>query len=476
MTPPTPAQAAAQSAEVQPLWALLRRADRARYVRRAAQAVIDELDDLARALARADGRSEAEVGALELLPAVDGLAWLAQDGVRALRTRRQGAPRGSRPLTRARIAWEPRGVAGLVGAPDAPFAEPLVQVATALLAGNGVVLLPAPPAQAAARRIARIWARAGLPERLLQVVDEPAGRVEAGRALLDADAVSIVAFTGEAGDGREVARAGGEAGKPVLLETGAPGGMLVLADARVDRAAAGALTAAFAGQGRTRGAVQRAWVDGSLCELFVAQVVTGARGRSPVDVDPRAGQLVEEAAAQGAVLRCGGPAPDGRFAPAVLSGVTDAMAVARERVAAPLLAVTEVASPSEAIASANARPPAVGTSVWTDDRFQGARIARELRRGATWINDHPVSPMLPALPWGGGVGGEEAVRAFARPRPFTWDPPTRRAPWWEPYDSTLDRAARAVARLGSVRDADRHRALRDAPAVARAAARALRGR
>ena len=72
------------SAKVQPLWALLRVRDRARYMQRMAQAVIDEFDELAHILAREQGRPRAEVAALELLPAIDALMWIAEEGAAVL--------------------------------------------------------------------------------------------------------------------------------------------------------------------------------------------------------------------------------------------------------------------------------------------------------------------------------------------------------------------------------------------------------
>src|SRR3954447_24497554 len=101
---------AEECARVQPLWAQLRLPDRARYLRRAGQAVIDELDELLTLLAEGLDREPAEVAAVELLPAVDGLQWLADQGRRALRDRRLGVPRGSHPLKSARMAWQPLGV------------------------------------------------------------------------------------------------------------------------------------------------------------------------------------------------------------------------------------------------------------------------------------------------------------------------------------------------------------------------------
>src|SRR5271167_277333 len=100
-------------AKVQPLWALLRVKDRARYMRRMAQAVIDEFDQLTQTLAREQGRPRAEIAALELLAAIDALIWIADDGAEVLGGRRVKISRSMSIATRAaRIAYEPYGVVG----------------------------------------------------------------------------------------------------------------------------------------------------------------------------------------------------------------------------------------------------------------------------------------------------------------------------------------------------------------------------
>src|SRR5471032_2599621 len=80
-------------AKVQPLWALLRVKDRARYMRRMAQSVIDDFDELQEALAREQGRPRAEIATLELLAAIDALIWIADDGADVLGGRRVGIHR-----------------------------------------------------------------------------------------------------------------------------------------------------------------------------------------------------------------------------------------------------------------------------------------------------------------------------------------------------------------------------------------------
>src|SRR3954469_2557649 len=402
-------------AQVQPLWAQLRLRDRARYLRRAGQAVIDELDELLTLLSGGLDREPAEVAALELLPAVDGLQWLAADGTRALRDRRLGAPRGSHPLKQGRASWEPLGVVGILGAPEAPFAQPLWQGGAALLAGNGVVLVPHPRGELGAERIARLFVRAGLPEGLLAIAP-------AGAALVPDGLAKAVVPGGEAG--RAAAAACAEAGVPVALDAGGGGAGVVLPDASTAHAARGAANAAFAAGGRARGSAKRAWVARGLHDAWVARVVALAEGGRAVAVPERAVDLVADAVGAGARLRCGGPQGGGAFAPAALTGVTDDMEIARVGAEAPVLAVGAVGSTDLAIAGANATRLRGGVSVWSADRYEGERIAHELVAAPVWLNDHPLGVALPAVPLGPGLGGEEGLRAYTSPDPVTWDPPS----------------------------------------------------
>jgi acyl-CoA reductase-like NAD-dependent aldehyde dehydrogenase len=470
--PTTPAgkiaEVVGQVAGVQPLWALLRLRDRARYMRRMAQAIVDELDELREAIAREQGRPRTEIATLELLVAIDALQWVAHDGASVLGARRVGVHRSLSPLKRAHIAYEPYGVIGVIGAGSAPFAQPLAQIAGALLAGNGVVFKPAPRAALAGERIARICARAGLPEGLVRVVH---GGGEVGLGLA-ASPVDKLLFTGSPTTGRAVARACVSQDKEVTVELGGKDAMLVLADANLAYASAGALWAGCAGAGQARGAVERIYASPEVAERLVARLVAGARAlrvgdpRDPrVQVGPLSSarrlahvrELVDEAVSQGATLHCGGPldpgelasaaagapagsaagapagsaagapassaggAPagsagvgereDGRgragafFAPAVLTGVTHEMRLMREPIGGPVLAVMSVDSVSEAIALANDTPYGLGASVWTTDRYRGLRIARELDAGMVWLNDHLPSPTVSRGPWGAAAGG-----------------------------------------------------------------------
>ena len=498
-TPPSAIEAAVSgSAAVQKLWAQLRLQDRARYMARAAQAVIAEMDELVDLICLEQGRPKTEALLMEVLPAIDTLQWLAEEGPRILDGERARVSQLLYPGKRARWTYEPLGVVAVLGPAAEPFCTPLGDVAVALMAGNGVVLKPSPYAALTGERIVRLFARAGVPPGLLRIAH---GHADTGRALVES-AVAQVRFTGSLAAGRDVSEACARTLKRSVVETGGHDAALVLADAPLDRAIRGVAWGAFANAGQSGGSIERAIVLEEVAEPFLAGVVAAANAlrvgdprEDGVEVGPlvardrrrRVEELLEDAVGAGATQHCGGPTVVGTLtapfvAPTVITGVTSSMRLAREEVPGPILSVEVVATESEAIAAANRGEAGLGASVWTADRYKGARVAREIRVGMVWMNDHLVQRSAPQIPWGGtrgsGIGrtrGAIALRTCAEPKAITWDPPAGRAFRWFRYDSTLHQGAHALALLRSVRDADREKALRQGGVpLARLAGRTLR--
>ena len=470
-------------AAVQPFWAQLPLSDRARYMRRTAQVIIDHLDDLAVLLSREQGKPRAEAYSMELLPTVDALHWIAEHGPKIIGDERIKL---SQPFLLGKRSWfeyDPLGVVGIVAPWNYPWAIPFGEVAVALMCGNGVVLKPAPLTPLTGQRIEDVFTRGGLPEGIVRAVH---GGPEVGAALVEST-VAKVFFTGSVATGRRVGVACAERLKGAVLELGGKDPALVLADANLDNAVGGCLWGGYANAGQTCSGIERVYVERPGASEFTEALVAGARAlrlgdptRLDTDIGPMASEqqfeivreLVDDAVANGATLECGGPAQveglSGHFyAPAVLTGVTQDMRIMREEVFGPVLPVVEVRDADDAIRLANDSQFGLGASVWTLDRDKGRRIARRIEAGSVWINDHMYSHGAMQCSWGGvkesGIGRSHSRFGFyecVNVKHVAWEPSRLRDFWWFPYGEPLAEGLHAAAQLLYGRDADKRDALK----------------
>jgi acyl-CoA reductase-like NAD-dependent aldehyde dehydrogenase len=174
-------------AAVQPLWAQLRLTDRARYMRRAAQAIIDEHDELVRLIAREQGRPVAEAAHMEVLPAIETLLWLAEEGPGVLGPHRVGLSHTFFLRKRAQVTAVPLGVIAVVSPPPSRSPSRSATSRSRCWPATASCSSPRPFACLCGERIGRLFARAGLPEGLLRIVH---GGSATGRALVGDPACS----------------------------------------------------------------------------------------------------------------------------------------------------------------------------------------------------------------------------------------------------------------------------------------------
>ncbi|HZU59649.1 MAG TPA: aldehyde dehydrogenase family protein [Solirubrobacteraceae bacterium] len=471
-------------AKVQPFWAQLTLEDRSRYLERAAQVVIDEGDEIRDLIVHEQGKPRNEAFSMEVLPTIDALAWIARQGPQILADEKIPMSQLFLRTKRSAFTYEPLGVIGIISPWNYPWSIPFGEVALALMAGNGVVLKPATLTPLVGERIRHVFERAGVPQGLVRVVHGPG----TGSAVSGSD-VAKVFFTGSVQTGRAVGEQCARQLKGSVLELGGKDAMLVLVDANVDHAVAGALWGGFANAGQTCSGIERVYVLREVADRFIEGLVRGAQRlrlgdpmRWETEIGPMVSheqfevvrELVDDAVAAGAHLLCGGPVdpPEGLqgsfYAPAVLTGVTHDMRIMREEIFGPVLPVMVVNSEDEAVSLANDSEFGLGASVWTSDRRKGERMATELEAGMVWINDHMFSHGACQCSWGGvkqsGLGRThskfglyECVNIKLR----VWEPSVIRDPWWHPYDETLGRALREAASILYGRPSIRTAALRD---------------
>jgi acyl-CoA reductase-like NAD-dependent aldehyde dehydrogenase len=486
VTAPEDVQAVVEGvASVQPFWAQLTLEDRARYLERAAQVLIDESDEIRDLIVNEQGKPRNEAFAMEVLPTIDALTWIARNGVEILADEDISMPQLFLKTKSSAFTYEPLGAIGVISPWNYPWSIPFGEVALALMAGNGVVLKPASLTPLIGERIGHVFERAGVPDGLVRVVHGPG----TGSALVASD-VKKVFFTGSVETGRTVGEECARRLKGSVLELGGKDPMVVLGDANIDHAIAGALWGGFANAGQTCSGIERVYVVREVADRFIAGVVQRSerlRVGDPLSWETEIGpmvsreqfevvrELVDDAVAAGATLECGGPVPSpagleaGAFyAPAILTGVTHEMRIMREEIFGPVVPIIVVDSEDEAVRLANDSDFGLGASVWTSDRNKGERFAREIEAGMVWINDHMFSHGACQCSWGGvkesGLGRThskfglyECVNVKLR----VWEPSTVKNPWWHPYDETLGKALRQTAKILYGRPSIRAAALRD---------------
>src|ERR1700753_39908 len=179
-------------ARIQPAWAQLRPKDRARYMLRAADALLDELDEVAELLVREQGKPRVEAYTMELLPTVDALHWVAKAGPKVLADEKVRMTQAFTLSKSGHISYEPIGVVGVIAPWNYPWSIPFGEVAIALMAGNGVVMKPASLTPLVGEKIRSVFERGGVQEGLVRVVH---GGGQVGEALCRSS-VGKVFFTG----------------------------------------------------------------------------------------------------------------------------------------------------------------------------------------------------------------------------------------------------------------------------------------
>ena len=471
-------------ARIQPAWAELTPKARGTYLKRAADALLDDIDELAELLVNEQGKPRAEAYTMELLPTVDALHWCAKAGPKILADEKVRMSQAFLASKKSRFTYEPIGVVGVIAPWNYPWSIPFGEVAIALMAGNGVVLKPASLTPLLGEAIRRVFEKGGLPEGLVRVVH---GGGAVGDALARSSAGKIF-FTGSVEIGRKVGEVCAGSLKGSVLELGGKDPMIVCADADLDNAISGAVWGGFANAGQTCSGIERVYVMREVADRFVEGVAREAgklRLGNPLEWETEIGpmtsegqyeivvDLIEDAVASGATKLCGGPTEvagfPGKFvAPTVLTGVTHEMRIMREEVFGPVLPIMVVDSEQEAIDLANDSQFGLGASVWTKDRQKGARVARRIESGMVWVNDHSFSHGACQCAWGGvkdsGVGRSHSKFGFyecVNVKHNSWEPGLTRDFWWHPYDRTLGEAVRASAKLLYGKGATRTKALRE---------------
>ncbi|TWS26022.1 succinate-semialdehyde dehydrogenase (NADP(+)) [Tsukamurella sputi] len=337
---------------------------------------------------------------LEIADAAIAARYYARTGPKALAPHRRN---GALPLlTRTTELHYPKGVVAIISPWNYPLSMAATDAIAALMAGNAVVQKPDTQTALTALWALDLMREAGLPADVWQMV------VGRGSSIGDAlmAGADYMMFTGSTATGRQIARDAGERLIGASLELGGKNAMLVLDDADLDRAASGAVAAAFPSAGQLCVSVERIYVAEAVRDEFVAKFVQRTKHLeigAAYDFSKDVGSLTTEkqlrtvtehiadAVAKGATVLAGGHArPDlGPLfhEPTILTGVTPDMTLYAHETFGPVVSIYTVADDEEAIARANDTVYGLNSSVWGRDARRAGAVAARLHTGTVNIND-----------------------------------------------------------------------------------------
>ncbi|XP_007250712.3 4-trimethylaminobutyraldehyde dehydrogenase B [Astyanax mexicanus] len=334
-------------------------------------------------------------------------------------------PGGSFAYTRR----EPLGVCVGIGAWNYPFQIAAWKSAPAIACGNSMVFKPSPVTPVSAVLLAEIYAQAGAPEGLLNVVQ---GAQETGTLLCHHPSVAKVSFTGSVPTGKKIMEMASKGVKPVTLELGGKSPLIIFEDSDLENAVRGALMANFLSQGQVCSNGTRVFVHRKVLPQFVTEVVRRTKAiqiGDPLLEETRMGALVsrphldkvlgyvEQAKKEGARVLCGGelftPADtklkNGYYmTPCVLDNCKDDMTCVREEIFGPVMSILTFDTEEEVLQRANDTTMGLAAGVFTKDIQRAHRVIENLQAGSCFINNYNITPV--EVPFGGfktsGIGRE----------------------------------------------------------------------
>ncbi|GGG48334.1 NAD-dependent succinate-semialdehyde dehydrogenase [Chelatococcus composti] len=403
-----------------PAWREKTAAERADHLRRLAQLITDNKEDLARILTAEQGKPLAEARG-EVGMSAAYVQWFAEEGRRIYGDVIPSPWQNRRIL----ITKDPVGVVGAITPWNFPSSMIARKLGAALAAGCTIVIKPASQTPYSALAWGVLCEEAGIPAGVVNILTGAARQI--GAELTSNPLVKKITFTGSTEVGKQLAEQAARTMKKVSMELGGNAPFIVFDDADLDRAVEGAMVAKYRNAGQTCVCTNRFLVQEGIYDAFAERLARASAAmkvgngfeegvvQGPL-IDERAVAKVEEhiadALAKGGRLLTGGRRHQGLggnfFEPTVIADATPAMAVAREETFGPLAPLFRFRDEAEAVRLANDTEYGLACYFYTRDLGRAFRVSEALEYGLVGINEGLITTEV--APFGGvkesGVGRE----------------------------------------------------------------------
>ena len=335
---------------------------------------------------------------------------------------------------KANLTREPMGVVVLIVPWNYPLLIASWKLASALAAGNTVVLKPSSLTPLTAFELGRVINEAGIPPGVVNIVNGSGGKI--GEKLCSDKRVDMVSFTGSNDVGKEILRYSSLNVKKLIMELGGKSASLIFADADLDTVVNSSLCSIFLNQGQMCTAMSRIFVQDSLYNKFEASFVEKAKRiklgvadshetqMGPLITDSQRKKVIaylEKAKREGAKILCGGNIPESPelkngyfFEPTVISGVKANTHIFKEEIFGPVTLINKFSDVDEAVELVNNSDFALAACIWSKDLALAERLSKRINAGTVWINTYGM--FYNQLPYGGfkqsGFGKELGKEGF----------------------------------------------------------------
>ncbi|HAW19623.1 MAG TPA: 2-hydroxymuconic semialdehyde dehydrogenase [Flavobacteriales bacterium] len=413
-----------------PIWSKMSVDQRSEILLRIAELIGENLDELAAAESRDNGKP------LKLAKTVDiprAQANFHFYGTGILHFASESHSMGNLAINYT--LRQPIGVAGCISPWNLPLYLFSWKIAPALASGNTVVAKPSEITPYTSYLLSKICIEAGLPKGVLNIVHGLGPK--AGAAIIEHPDIPMISFTGGTATGEWIARTAAPKFKKLSLELGGKNPNLIFADCDFDEMMKTTLRSSFSNQGQICLCGSRIMIERSIYDRFKTEFVERVKALKvgdPSNPDTNLGAVVskphmekvlsyvELAKEEGGTVLCGGNRAiiggkfsDGYFLePTVIEGLSYDCRTNQEEIFGPVVTIMPFDTEEEALAIANSTKYGLASTIWTSDLKRAHRVARDLHTGIAWINCWLLRDLR--TPFGGvkesGVGREGGFEAF----------------------------------------------------------------